>query len=251
VHPQRDKDFSRSGLLSGANATGAFDGKMIVVQNAHDAACWPNAAIAFRRDVAAHHGDALADHYRLWFNEHAAHLPASVNPPGAPPVATTRLTDYGGSLEQALRDLMAWVEDDEDPPQESGYTLDADQKLTLAHDAVARGGVQPVVRASANGAIRADVEVGSSVTLAVDAETPPGGGTVIGVEWDFDGTGTFPHTHDGIDGSRRAVHLEIAHRFDEPGTYFPCVRVTAHREGDVTAQHCRLVNLGRVRVVVT
>ena len=82
VHPQRDKDFSRSGLLSGANATGAFDGKMIVVQNAHDAACWPNAAIAFRRDVASHHGDALSDHYRLWFNEHAAHLPGVVQPFG-------------------------------------------------------------------------------------------------------------------------------------------------------------------------
>lgn len=251
VYPQRDRDFSRSGLLSGANATGVFDGKMIVVQNAHDAACWPNAAIAFRRDVESHHGDALSDHYRLWFNEHAAHLPASFNPPGAAPVATTRLIDYGGSLEQALRDLMAWVEDGVEPPQESGYTLDDDQRVTLAPDAAARRGVQPVVRASANGAIRADVGAGSSVTLTVDAETPPGGGTVIAVEWDFAGTGTFPYAHDVVDGSQRAVHLEVTHRFDEPGTYFPCVRVTAHRGGDVAAPHCRLVNLGRVRVVVT
>jgi Tannase and feruloyl esterase len=251
VHPQRDRDFSRSGLLSGANATGRFDGKMIVVQNAHDAACWPNAAIAFRREVEAHHGDALADHYRLWFNEHAAHLPASFNPPGSPPVATTRLTDYGGSLEQALRDLMAWVEDEVEPPRESGYTLDDDQRLTLAADASDRGGVQPVVRATANDAIRADVTVGSSVRLAVDAEAPPGGGSIVGVEWDFDGTGAFPFGHDSVDGSQRAVHLEVEHRFDAPGTYFPCVRVTAHRDGDLVARHCRLVNLGRVRVVVS
>ena len=129
---------------------------------------------------------------------------------------------------------MAWVEDGVEPPQESGYTLDDDQRLTLAPDAATRGGVQPVVRASANGAIRADVGAGSSVTLTVDAETPPGGGNVIGVEWDFDGSGTFPYADDDVDGTRRAVHLEVAHRFDEPGTYFPCVRVTAHRDGDVT-----------------
>jgi hypothetical protein len=28
------------------------------------------------------------------------------------------------------------------------------------------------------------------------------------------------------------------------------VRVTAHRDGGPEAEHCRLVNLGRVRVVV-
>ena len=222
VHPQRDRDFSRSGLLSGANATGRFDGRMIVVQNAHDAACWPNAAIAFRRTVAEHHGDALADHYRLWFNEHAAHLPASFNPPGAPPVATTRLVDYGGSLEQALRDLMAWVEDGTDPPKESGYVLDDDQRLTLAADArpIAAGcsrscAPRPMARSAPMS------PSGSSVTLTVDAETPPGGGTIIGVEWDFDGTGAYPFAHDGVDGSQRAVRLETTHHFDRAGHVLP------------------------------
>ena len=251
VNPQREKDFSRSGLLSGANATGKFDGKMIVVQNAHDAACWPNAAIAFRREVEAHHGERLGDHYRLWFNEHAAHLPASFNPKGAPPVATTRLIDYGGSLEQALQDLMAWVEDGTEPPAESGYTLDDDQRLTLAPTAAERQGVQPVVRATADGRVRADVRAGTAVTLAVDAEAPAGGGTIISVEWDFDGTGAFGFTHHGIDGTERSVRLEVTHVFDTPGTYFPCVRVTGHRDGDVDARFRRLPNLGRVRVVVS
>ena len=128
---------------------------------------------------------------------------------------------------------------------------DDDQRLTLAARAADRGGVQPVVRAAVDGAVRADVTAGSSVTLTVDAEAPPGGGTIIGVEWDFDGTGTYPFAHDGIDGSQRALRLETTHRFDRAGTYFPCVRVTAHRDGDVAAAHCRLVNLGRVRVVVS
>ena len=108
---------------------------MIVVQNAHDAACWPNAAISYRRAVERNLGDALDDHYRLWFNDHAAHLPASFNPVGDPPVPTTRLVDYGGSLEQAVRDLMEWVEDGTAPPAETGYTLDTDQRLTLAPSA--------------------------------------------------------------------------------------------------------------------
>ena len=82
LYPQRDKNFARSGLLSGGTPRGEFTGKMIVVQNAHDAACWPNAAISYRRAVERNLGDALGDHYRLWFNDHAAHLPASFNPVG-------------------------------------------------------------------------------------------------------------------------------------------------------------------------
>ena len=177
-------------------------------------------------------------------------FPASFNPPGAAPVATTRLIDYGGSLEQALRDLMAWVEDGVDPPQESGYTLDDDQRLTLAPapPRVAVCSRSCVPRPTAQ-SVRMSVR-GPRCRSPWIAETPPGGGTITGVEWDFDGTGRFPFAHDGVDGSRRALELEVVHQFDESGTYFPCVRVTAHRDGDVTSPHCRLVNLGRVRVVV-
>jgi hypothetical protein len=250
IYPQRERNFARSGLLSGGTPRAEFAGKMIVVQNAHDAACWPNAAISYRRAAERNLGDALGDHYRLWFNEHAAHLPASFNPVGDPPVPTTRLIDYGGSLEQALLDLMAWVEDDTPPPDETGYTLDADQRLTLAITAAERGGVQPVVRATANGSRRADVTTGEAVAFCVDADTPPGGGTITRVEWDFDGTGSFPFVHQDVDGSAPSIRLEASHAYDAPGTYFPCVRVTAHRDGAVDAVHCRLVNLGRARVVV-
>jgi hypothetical protein len=250
LYPQRERNFARSGLLSGGSPRGEFAGKMIVVQNAHDAACWPNAALSYRRVVERNLGDAIADHCRLWFNDHAAHLPASINPVGTPPVPTTRLIDYGGSLEQALRDLMAWVEDGVAPPGDSAFTLDTDQRLQLAPSAAERHGIQPVVHATANGAERAEVAVGEPVTLSADIEAPPGGGTIVGAEWDFDGTGTFPFHHDELDGTRPTVRVETTHAFDTSGTYFPCVRVAAHRDGDVDAAHCRLVNLGRVRVVV-
>ena len=235
IYPQRERNFARSGLLSGGTPRGEFTGKMIVVQNAHDAACWPNAALSYRRVVERNLGDALGDHYRLWFNDHAAHLPASINPVGAPPVPATRLIDYGGSLEQALRDLMAWVEDGVAPPAESGYTLDTDQQLRLAPVAAERGGIQPVVHASANGADRAEVAVGELVALSADVDAPPGGGTIIGARVGLRRhrclpVRTRPRRHDV-----RRCTSETTHAFDAPGTYFPCVRVTAHRDGDVDA----------------
>jgi hypothetical protein len=43
----------------------------------------------------------------------------------------------------------------------------------------------------------------------------------------------------------------VQHHFDKPGTYFPAVRATAHRDGDVNATGRRVQNLARVRVLVS
>jgi hypothetical protein len=94
------------------------------------------------------------------------------------------------------------------------------------------------------------VRPGETVVLAADIETPPGGGTVVRVEWDLDGTGTWPVDEHGVDGTRSALRVEQVTTYAVPGTYFPAVRVTAHRDGDRAAAQRRLVNLGRVRVVV-
>ena len=40
------------------------------------------------------------------------------------------------------------------------------------------------------------------------------------------------------------------HTFSASGTYFPALRVTAHRLGQADNPHGRILNLGRVRVVV-
>ena len=42
----------------------------------------------------------------------------------------------------------------------------------------------------------------------------------------------------------------VTHTFTGPGTYFPSVRVTNQRSVDAGTPHCRILNLGRVRVVV-
>ena len=80
---------------------------------------------------------------------------------------------------------------------------------------------------------------------------PHGTGKVVNVEWDFLGDGEFADVQPGIDGSKVALTATTTHTFDEPGTYFPAVRVTSHRLGDPSSPHARILNLGRVRVIVS
>jgi hypothetical protein len=112
-----------------------------------------------------------------------------------------------------------------------------------------RRGIQPVVQLTANGGVRANIEVGGQVNFDASIDVPEGGGKVVAVEWDFQGVGDFPITAEISDGSANAVHT--SHAFTEPGTYFPVVRVTAQREGDPMHPYARVRNLSRVRVVVT
>ncbi|MHB8463865.1 MAG: PKD domain-containing protein [Acidimicrobiales bacterium] len=249
VYPQRPRLFSKSGMLAGDSSSANLEGKMIVVQNAHDAATWPNAALSFQAALRDRFDDGLPDRFRLWFNDHAMHIPSSILPARDPPVPATRVIDYGGCLEQALQDLMAWVEEGIAPPASTGYEVNADQCITLRPDADARRGIQPVLDAAANGAARADAKVGEPVRFTARAEVPPGAGTVIAAEWDFDGTGKWAHRHE-VDGTAATVQFDVVHIYDAPGTYYATARVVAHRDGRVDAAHRRVANLGRTRVVV-
>src|SRR3546814_5402248 len=94
------------------------------------------------------------------------------------------------------------------------------------------------------------VAVGDEFTLSAAAEVPAGQGTIVAVEWDFDGTGRFPVAEEGVDGTAESGRYERHHSYDKPGTYFATVRVTAHRQGDTSTPYLRIPNLARVRVVV-
>jgi hypothetical protein len=180
------------------------------------------------------------------------HLPTGPRVPEGPrPVRSTRLVDYRGHVHQAVRDMIAWVEDGIEPPPDTSYERSGDGAVVLPGDAAERLGIQPVVSARANGGARADVHVGENVVLEALAHTPPAGGTIVAVEWDIGGAGAFPVREPGIDGTLTDVRSTQHTSFAAPGVYFPCVRVTAHRDGDVTSPQRRLVNLARVRVVVT
>ena len=120
----------------------------------------------------------------------------------------------------------------------------------MPDDAAARGGIQPVVRLTADGAGRADVAPDAPVELTVEAEVPSGQGTVTHVEWDIEGTGTWVATPSQPDGTSARLVTTMVHRYPRPGTYFAGVRITSHREGEVDATFGRVTNLARARVVV-
>jgi len=142
-----------------------------------------------------------------------------------------------------------WVEKGVEPLG-NNYSY-ADGKIILADTADERGGIQPVVKVTANGGARADIKVGDSVTVEVAAGVAEGAGTIISIQWDFDGAGKFPVSQEGVDGKQRLITAKTTHSFDKPGTYFVSALVHAHRKGDVTATRQRVANVAQARVVVS
>jgi hypothetical protein len=114
-----------------------------------------------------------------------------------------------------------------------------------------RRGIQPVLTATANDSLRADVKVGEEMNFKGVAEVPPGTGTIVIAEWDFDGSGSWPVSDRTVDGSQSVITATVTHTYDKPGTYFATFRAGAHREGDVKNPLRLVTNLARVRVVVS
>lgn len=234
VYPQHP--LPRASALLGGPASGSFGGKLLLLPATNDSNVWPGTAVALLERIAL---VGSADRVRIRWMENAENLPGSFIPSGHGPAMTTRFIDYNPIVEQSLHDLAAWVEDGI-APDSTGFGY-AGGRLELAPTAVARGGIQAVLRATADGCPRAEVPVGADVELDVAIEVPAGAGQVVGVVWDPEGTGAFDHpVKDGL----------LRHRYTRPGTYFPCVRVTTHRDGDPTATSRIIPNLARVRVVV-
>jgi hypothetical protein len=249
IYPQRPVQVT-SLFNQAGNMSGQFNAKMIVVINLMDEIALPWAGDWYRSRVKAAQGSKFDDVYRLWYTDYAMHTPPIVNPGDPRPVLTTHILNYGPVLQQALRDLAAWVEQGVAPPVSSEYQV-MDGQVQVPATANERKGVQPVVTATANGGARADVAVGEQVTFSVVADTPPGAGSIVGVEWDFEGGGDFPVVLKLKDTTSTHVELQTAYAFSTPGTYFPAVRVSSHRAGNPNTAYARIANLGRVRVVVT
>jgi hypothetical protein len=250
VYPQRPNVIGAQFSLPGAGSiqSGRFSGKVIVVECLMDEAAYPWQAAWYDDLVHAVQPDA-DDKFRLWYVDNAMHMRPQVAPGEPRPVRTTRIVNYGGVLEQALRDLAAWVEKGEAPPASTTYEVINGQVFVPAK-ASERKGVQPTVEVTANGRARADVAAGEEVDFAAVVEAPPGTGTIVCAEWDFDGSGEFAVASSVLDGSCSRLNVTAAHTFTEPGTYFPALRVRTQRHSDMRKPHARIENIGRVRVVV-
>ena len=253
LYPQRSRSASRDFFQNfiGTNYRGRFAGKMIVLQNLLDEDCYPSNAVYYRGLVERALGPKLDDQYRLWFIDHAMHSPSALRTrTGARPEKNTRIIDYMGAVQQALHDVSAWVEQGVVPPASTDFEYDNGQ-VAVPRTAAARKGIQPVVELTANGLVRAEVAVGEEVAFSARVEVPPGAGTLVSAEWDFEGTGEFPVVeHGSLEGSPAGVSITTSYAFAEPGTYFPALRVASHRQSKKTTPFALVRNLGRVRVVV-
>lgn len=227
---------------AGSIPEGNFEGKMILVESLWDREAYPWSADWYRARVQKHFGAATDDHFRLWYTDHALHGDSGTQEDAIHTVS------YVPILNQALRDLAMWVEKGTPPPATTGYRYD-DGQIIVAPTAAERRGIQPVVALKANGAERAEIGAGQSVTFAGTIAVPPGAGTVIAAEWDFEGAGTFAE-HSPVQRNSALATVTITHRFDKPGTYFPALRGISQRQGDAATPFGRIQNLGRVRVVV-
>ncbi len=230
---------------SGAVPKGTWEGKMIVVESLWDREALPWQADWYREKVRQNLGNRTDDNFRLWYVDRALH-PAEIRQEDE-----TRTVTYQPVLQQALRDLAAWVEKGIAPPVTTNYRLE-DGQIVIPATARERLGVQPVVTLKANGGDRAEVSVGQKVDFVGTIAVPPGTGSVIKAEWDFEGKGDYPLTSElkGKTGGRQAVTVRASYRFDRPGTYFPTLRGISQRQGESGSNFGRIRNLGRVRVVV-
>lgn len=224
---------------AGTVTTGRISGKMITVSALLDREAFPWQADWLRQRVEEHLGDAAEDHFRIWYVENALHGD------GGTQEFPDRSVSYLGILEEALRQLAAWVERGVEPAANSAYDI-VDGQVLVPESVADRGGVQPTVRLSADGAPVARVGVGERVRIRVDAEAPAPGVVVEVVPVDDGHLGTGLTIEPGP-----TVVAEYTRSFDEPGTHFVAVRVTSQTEGDAASPHARAQNVARARIVVT
>jgi hypothetical protein len=246
IYPQRPMLLGPlfTKAASGVLPSGKFKGKVILLGS-----LWDSEAFAWQQDwyrskVKENLGDKTDDNFRLYFTDYANHADYVI--PGDP----NHLVSYLGVLQQALRDLSAWVEKGVIPPANSNYKI-VDGQIELPATAADRKGIQPVVTLKANGEERAEVKVGQSVKFTATVEVPANTGNVVAADWDFEGIGKYPVVGKFSSKSKDSkATLKTTYKFSKPGTYFPVLRVASQRKGDAKTPYTRIKNIGRVRVVV-
>jgi hypothetical protein len=216
---------------------------MIVVECLHDGDALPWQADWYRKKVEDVEGQTVDEKYRLWYVDNANHTDPTTQ------TLETHAVAYSGTLQYALRELSAWVEQGISPPQTSEYRVQ-DGQVHVPQSAAERKGIQPVIHLTVNGSERAEVAAGEVVTFIARIEVPPAPGRVVSASWDFEGTGTYLDAAAVGEPASETVHLSATHTFTKPGIYFPALRVASQREGNPSTPFARSLNLSRVRVVV-
>jgi len=243
VYPQRDiliGPIAAAGT-AGSVPNGRIHGKMLMLDTLLDVDGIPWQADWYRSQVKAALGTAFEENFALWFIDHAQH-----DNPGTA-LACAHTVSYEGALQQALRDVSAWVETGQ-RPAETRYEV-VDSQVVVPDRAHERGGIQPVIHLFANGGARADVAVNQPIAFSVAIEMPPNAGTIVAAEWDFEGRGNFTVV-EPLDTPQALLHLSATHSYTAPGTYYAVLRATSQRQGNRHTPYSRIQNIARARVEV-
>ena len=250
IYPQRKMLLGPMFTMgaAGSVATGKFEGKMILLGSLWDREAYPWQCDWYRQRVKENLGDQTDNNFRLWYTEHTLHGDAASQLDDA-----THAVSYIGVLQQALRDLSAWVEKGIVPASTTNYKIE-DGQVVIPGSAQERKGIQPVVLLKVNGSKRADIKVGQRVTLTAVIEVPENTGKIVNAALDFDGSGKYETPVDltkikkGKNGNQ--TELAIKQTFTKSGIYFPVLRVMSQRDGNKQAPFARIQNMDRVRVMV-
>ncbi|MCB2075595.1 MAG: PKD domain-containing protein [Novosphingobium sp.] len=244
VYPQRGVLVGTAGTVNSAGSMleGRHDGKMLMLAVLLDIDSFPWQADWYKSQVKAAKGSDFGDNYALYFVDNAHHE----NP--MRPIQRAHAISYSGALQQALRDVAAWVEKGVHP-SDTVYDV-ADTQVVVSAKAAERKGIQPVIDLKANGGARAEVTVGEPVKFTATIEAPPGSGQVVSAQWDFEGAGEFSENEEVASPGAR-VNMTAEHAYSQPGTHFAVLRVASQREGDMQTPYARVQNIARVRVVVS
>jgi hypothetical protein len=229
---------------AGCLPTGKIHGKMILCCSVWDREAYAWQGDWYRKHVEEYLGNAADDNFRLWYTDRATH--GGEDDP-------TEVVMYEQTLYQALLDVSDWVERGIAPSKTTNYKIQ-DCQVLLKPEGKERGGIQPVPYATVGGKDRAEVKPGEQVSIHVVVDVPKGTGKVVKADWCFDDSKAFNQPVDlsnaiySNDGER--VEFDTTVSYDQPGTYFPTVKIYSERHGDAGTTYTRIANLGKVRIVV-
>jgi hypothetical protein len=222
---------------------GSVNGKVIAVGNLYDTDALPLHTDWYRKRVEEGGlGDAAADTYRVYFNDHADHQDAPVAGERAKHLVT------GTAWSSSAPRRCGWAEEGVTPPESTRYEVVESQIVVpdnAAHVAESsrRSDLTDPWQGDRLGQGRRDSHAQG------EGEGASGNRQDREAEWDLDGDGVY--TDAGLTRTGSVVELKLTAAFVQRGTYLVALRVTSERTRRPTAQFALSQNLDRIQVVVT
>jgi len=236
------------GIAMGAGGSvpcGKINGKVIAICSILDESALAWHGDWYRQAVHREKNGQEDTCFRLYYNDHCIH-----DDRAGYLEDTQHQVDYLGILHQALLDIAAWCERGIAPRATTNYKFD-DGQIEVPETAEERGGLQPVVKAYADGKKCVTVKTGEEVAFTAVIDVPCEEDTVTAAAWDFEKTDDFSHECTLVRSENsQSVQVRTCHAFATPGTYFPVIKVKSCRKGREKDIFVQCKNLDRVRVIV-